>query len=75
MNSYPAELLVQLAPVMFVAGLEQPSQESAADKPQDAFSNLIQRLKESFLAQSKFSVWNPERSKSFQVVLVDKVRA
>lgn len=33
MNSYPAELLVQLAPVMFVAGLEQrppPTPQSAS---------------------------------------------
>ena len=73
MNSYPAELLVQLAPVMFAAGLEQPPQDTSQDKPQDPFSNLIQRLRESFLAQSKFSIWNPERSKTFQVLLVDKV--
>ncbi|PFH52170.1 hypothetical protein AMATHDRAFT_74451 [Amanita thiersii Skay4041] len=68
MNSYPPELLVQLAPVMFVAGLDV----APTGKPQDAFAVLYQRLREALLAQWKPTIWQPERSKTFQVVIVDK---
>ncbi|KAF8627616.1 hypothetical protein AX15_004317 [Amanita polypyramis BW_CC] len=68
MNSYPPELLVQLAPVMFVAGLEDPS----AAKPQDSFSVLNQRLREALASQRKQAVWQSEQTKTFQVVIVDK---
>lgn len=68
MNSYPPELLVQLAPVMFVAGLEEKSQ----GKPQDTFSVLHQRLREALLSQRKPVIWQSDNTKSFHVVLVDR---
>ena len=83
MNSYPPELLVQLAPVMFVAGLDarppQPTSPAAgaADPTQprqDAFNVLTMRLRDALLAQRKVAIWQPEKAKTFQVVLVDKVR-
>jgi hypothetical protein len=84
MNSYPPELLVQLAPVMFVAGLEVPAVPdtipSAAPgspprPPQDPFVSLTVRLRDALLSQRKAVVWQPEKSKTFQAVLVDKVRS
>jgi len=83
MNSYPPELLVQLAPVMFVAGLAQSqgylnssaflySDSKDAGKPQDPFSVLNQRLHEAFVSQRKPAVWQSEQTKTFQVVIVDK---
>ena len=85
MNSYPPELLVQLAPVMFVAGLEVPAAvsdtiPSAAPgspprQPQDPFVSLTVRLRDALLSQRTAVVWQPEKSKTFQAVLVDKVRS
>ncbi|KAI6029321.1 Gryzun, putative trafficking through golgi-domain-containing protein [Pisolithus microcarpus] len=90
MNSYPTEMLVQLAPIMFVAGLDLPPTLAAAPvvpslankdpsspptpppKVQDPFTLLIFRLREVLLSQSKSAVWSPDRTKVFQVVLVDK---
>lgn len=81
MNSYPPELLVQLAPVMFVAGLEVPAVPdtipSAAPgspprPPQDPFVSLTARLRDALLSQRTAVVWQPEKSKTFQAVLVDK---
>lgn len=81
---------MQLAPVMFVSGLDLPPTSAAvlvapspADKDpsspptpppkvQDPFTSLISRLREVLLSQSKSTVWSPERTKIFQVVLVDK---
>jgi trafficking protein particle complex subunit 11 len=84
MNSYPPELLVQLAPVMFVAGLssaaaaEPQTPASASTSPTanrpDAFEMLNARLRDALSAQRKVSVWHPDKAKTFQVVLVDKVR-
>lgn len=84
MNSYPAELLVQLAPVMFVAGLPTTSSTEAVEDTtladahdKDQFSVLAQRLREVLGSQRKPAIWAPEtvrKSKSFQVVFVDKVR-
>lgn len=88
MNSYPPELLVQLAPVIFVAGLDarpdaQASQTPATPAPntptttssrQDPFLVLTVRLRDALLSQRKVAIWQPEKSKNFQVVLVDKVR-
>ncbi|KAJ2918543.1 hypothetical protein MD484_g1826, partial [Candolleomyces efflorescens] len=77
MNSYPPELLAQLAPVMFVAGLEPPpkqlpqEQDAVASAP-DAFQVLAIRLREALLSQRKVAIWQPDKSKTFQVVLVDK---
>ncbi|KAJ3553164.1 hypothetical protein NM688_g3760 [Phlebia brevispora] len=75
MNSYPPELIAQLAPVMFVAGLGSPppatSPQSPAPKSQDPFAVLAARLKETLSAQRKVAVWAPDKSKTFQVVLVD----
>ena len=77
MNSYPPELLAQLAPVMFVAGLGTPpppaTPQSPVPKAQDPFAVLAIRLKEALLAQRKIAVWAPDKSKTFQVVLVDPV--
>ena len=86
MNSYPPELLVQLAPVMFVAGLDVPAVPetipSAAPGsppsmrlPQDPFVSLTVRLRDALLSQRTAVVWQPEKSKTFQTVLVDKVRS
>ncbi|KAJ6631526.1 Gryzun, putative trafficking through golgi-domain-containing protein [Mycena sp. CBHHK59/15] len=86
MNSYPPELLAQLAPVMFVAGLDPPTTTGpapgtpqspmfspATSKPQqDPFTLLALRLREALLAQRKVAIWQPEKSKSFQVIPVDK---
>jgi hypothetical protein len=79
MNSYPPELLAQLAPVMFVAGLNPPpnpvppaSPTLTASKPSDPFQVLSSRLREALLAQRKVAIWQPEKTKSFQVILVDK---
>jgi trafficking protein particle complex subunit 11 len=68
MNSYPPELLVQLAPVMFVAGLDPPQSGRT-----DSFSTLVARLRDALTTQRKVGIWQPERNKTFQVVLVDKV--
>jgi len=70
MNSYPPELLAQLAPIMFVGGLDPPQ---AAGKTQDPFAVLSDRLRETLLNQRKVAIWQPEKNKTFQVVIVDKV--
>jgi trafficking protein particle complex subunit 11 len=86
MNSYPPDLLVQLAPVMFIAGLELPaapeliqsvvSESSQATRPlQDPFTVLTMRLRDALLSQRTTLIWQPEKSKIFQSVLVDKVRS
>lgn len=87
MNSYPPELLAQLAPVMFVAGLDVPqgiaqqppttpatpiTPQSPAVKATDPFHTLIVRLRDALTAQRKIAIWQPEKSKTFHVVLVDK---
>lgn len=76
MNSYPPELLAQLAPVMFVAGLDIPTPPAGSQPtPQkDPFVVLAIRLREALLAQRKVGIWQPDRSKTFQAVVVDKVR-
>jgi hypothetical protein len=84
MNSYPPELLVQLAPVMFVAGLDVPpppepipsstSDPSLSHPAQDPFTLLTIRLRDALLSQRITAIWQPDKSKSFQTVLVDKVR-
>ncbi|KAJ6593407.1 Gryzun, putative trafficking through golgi-domain-containing protein [Mycena capillaripes] len=83
MNSYPPELLAQLAPVMFVAGLDvppstpahvpqSPTTPTTPRSQQDPFTLLTIRLREAFLAQRKVAMWQPEKSKSFQIIPVDK---
>ena len=81
MNSYPPELLAQLAPVMFVAGLGPPqplqpptTPQSPAQKPQDPFAILAVRLKDALQAQRRVGVWQPDKSKTFQAVFVEPVR-
>lgn len=69
MNSYPVELLAQLAPVMFVAGLGPASAPPPVS--QDPFALLVSRLRDTLQSQLRPSVWAPDRSKSFQMVLVD----
>ncbi|KAI9568859.1 Gryzun, putative trafficking through golgi-domain-containing protein [Boletus coccyginus] len=74
MNAYPAELLAQLAPVMFVAGLGAASANPApqqATATHDPFALLVARLRETLQSQQP-SVWVPERTRSFQMALVDK---
>ncbi|KAH8087832.1 Gryzun, putative trafficking through golgi-domain-containing protein [Cristinia sonorae] len=74
MNSYPPELLAQLAPVMFVAGLDVPSpnpQEATPSRQQDPFAVLKQRLRDALISQRKVAIWQPEKAKIFQAVLVD----
>ncbi|KAG5634546.1 hypothetical protein H0H81_001555 [Sphagnurus paluster] len=80
MNSYPPELLAQLAPVMFVAGLDafsapssQPSTPSTPISTKaNEFSILATRLRDALQAQRKVAIWQPEKAKTFQVILVDK---
>jgi trafficking protein particle complex subunit 11 len=75
MNSYPPELLVQLAPVMFVAGLDLPataSTPSTPGTPQDPFVSLISRLRDALASQRKVAIWQPEKAKVFQSILVDR---
>lgn len=75
MNSYPPELLAQLAPVMFVAGLdaETTSHPSASISAKgNDFALLVSRLRETLQAQRKVAIWQPEKTKTFQIVLVDK---
>ena len=82
MNSYPPELLAQLAPVMFVAGLDAPQAASnltstplvpvPPPKSSDPFQVLGLRLRDALLAHRKVAIWQPEKNKSFQVILVDK---
>jgi hypothetical protein len=73
MNSYPPELLVQLAPIMFVAGLDLPSstQPSSPTKSNE-FATLTSRLRDALQNQRKVAIWQSEKTKTFQVVLVDK---
>ncbi|KIY46190.1 hypothetical protein FISHEDRAFT_47894 [Fistulina hepatica ATCC 64428] len=72
MNSYPVELLVQLAPVMFVAGLDVPPSPSPDSK--DPFITLVLRLRETLLSQLKPSIWQPppdtSKGQKFQILLV-----
>ncbi len=86
MNSYPPELLVQLAPVMFVAGLDVPTVPEPVPStapgslpptrlPQDPFMSLTVRLRDALLSQRTAVIWQPEKSKTFQAVPVDKVRS
>ncbi|KIP04097.1 hypothetical protein PHLGIDRAFT_31528 [Phlebiopsis gigantea 11061_1 CR5-6] len=75
MNSYPPELLAQLAPVMFVAGLGSPqppqTPQSPAPKAQDPFTVLSLRLKDALQTQRRAAFWQPDKSKTFQVVFVE----
>ncbi|KZO93890.1 hypothetical protein CALVIDRAFT_485134 [Calocera viscosa TUFC12733] len=98
MNSYPTELLLQLAPLMFVAGLEAfpPPSATASHSPPHAngangtqngdanphtppeenteaeFALLAHRLRKTLGVHRKSSVWDPERGKDFDVLLVEK---
>jgi len=83
MNSYPPELLAQLAPVMFVAGLDPPqaapnpsssplTPPAPPPKSSDPFQVLSLRLRDALLAHRKVAIWQPEKNKSFKVILVDK---
>lgn len=79
MNSYPPELLAQLAPVMFVAGLgaappPPTTPQSPSPKAQDPFAVLAVRLKDALGSQRRVAIWQPDRSKTFQVVFVEPVR-
>ncbi|KAK0486236.1 Foie gras liver health family 1-domain-containing protein [Armillaria novae-zelandiae] len=61
---------------MFVAGLDAPPPQSPnpadATKYQDPFALLTARLRDALLSQRKVSIWQPDKTKSFQVLLVDK---
>ncbi|KAI0669719.1 Gryzun, putative trafficking through golgi-domain-containing protein [Trametes maxima] len=65
---------------MFVAGLDvqpppsaPPTTPSTPQTPrQDPFQILSLRLRDALVAQRKVAMWQPEKSKTFQVVLVDK---
>jgi hypothetical protein len=76
MNSYPPELLAQLAPVMFAAGLDVPATPSTPNaRSQDPFTVLMMRLRDTLSEQRKVSIWQPEKSTMFQVLIVDRVSA
>ncbi|KAH0829099.1 Gryzun, putative trafficking through golgi-domain-containing protein [Lanmaoa asiatica] len=74
MNSYPLELLTQLSPVMFVAGLGAANINPSPppSKTQDPFTLLVSRLRDTLQSQPRPSIWAPERTNSFQIVLVEK---
>ncbi|KAJ3501987.1 hypothetical protein NLJ89_g9091 [Agrocybe chaxingu] len=73
MNSYPPELLTQLAPVIYSDLPNNPNRAIAPPpKPQDAFQVLTLRLRDALLAQRKMTIWQPEKNKAFQVILVDR---
>ncbi|OBZ70000.1 Trafficking protein particle complex subunit 11 [Grifola frondosa] len=93
MNSYPPELLVQLAPVIdaydasnasntgdasTTSGTSDISNTSDTGSPtikeSDPFAVLAVRLRDALISQRKASIWQPEKSKTFQIILVDKVR-
>ncbi|KAG6870551.1 hypothetical protein C0993_004488 [Termitomyces sp. T159_Od127] len=60
---------------MFVAGLdgETSSQSSASTSSKGTdFALLASRLRETLQAQRKVAIWQPEKTKTFQVILVDK---
>lgn len=99
MNSYPVELLIQHAPLMFVAGLDTSSSSSSVppaipvngdalqsptlaherrdsvnqDTTRDPFLVLISRLRTSFAARRRGAIWDLNKSRHFNVLLVDKV--
>lgn len=52
---------------MFVAGLDVPQSQ-----PSDPFHTLITRLRDALTSQRKIAIWQPDKSKSFHVVSVDK---
>jgi hypothetical protein len=64
MNSYPPDLLHQLSPLMFVAGLDQ-------FKHNDQFSSLTSRLRDALQSPTP-TIYNPTKPKPFHVLLVDK---
>ncbi|KAG6813748.1 hypothetical protein H0H92_007700 [Tricholoma furcatifolium] len=73
MNSYPPELLTQLAPVMFVAGLDaDPSPQPPPSGKVNDFVLLASRLREALQAQRRVAIWQPEKTKTFQIFLVEK---
>ncbi|KAL6305207.1 Gryzun, putative trafficking through golgi-domain-containing protein [Sparassis latifolia] len=51
---------------MFVSGLDHP------EKTQDPFAILSGRLRDALNSQRKGVVWHAEKTKTFQVILVDK---
>ncbi|KAG6861710.1 hypothetical protein C0995_013279 [Termitomyces sp. Mi166 len=60
---------------MFVAGLdgETPSQLSTSTSANGSdFALLASRLREALQAQRKVAIWQPDKPKTFQVVLVNK---
>ena len=98
MNSYPVELLVQHAPLMFVAGLDPAtaggdtiSSSSTSPAPvdphmqqherrgsmnqdaKDPFVVLTSRLRNSFATRRRGAVWDLNKSRHFNILLVDKV--
>lgn len=97
MNSYPIELLVQHAPLMFVAGLDvssptplaaQPKESTSAPgsddhnvlhahapESRDPFITLQSRLRAAFSARRRGVIWDTNKSKHFDVIVVDKVGA
>jgi hypothetical protein len=71
MNSYPSELLMQLLPVMFVAGLNSQDDAKASllgnsegpvspvAKRADPFVSLAHRLHDVLMSQRRISIWQP----------------
>lgn len=49
-----------------------PSPSTSLVISQDPFAVLITRLREVLLSQRQPAIWSPERTKTFQVILVDK---
>ncbi|RDX49266.1 hypothetical protein OH76DRAFT_1483227 [Lentinus brumalis] len=67
---------------MFVAGLDtqahppqtpaSPNTSTTPQSRQDPFYVLATRLRDALVSQRKVAIWQPEKTKTFQVVLVDK---
>ena len=55
-----------------VAPVTPQSPATPSSKSQDPFTTLSLRLREALISQRKVTVWQPEKAKSFQVILVDK---
>ncbi|KAH8827913.1 Gryzun, putative trafficking through golgi-domain-containing protein [Flagelloscypha sp. PMI_526] len=70
MNSYPPELLAQLAPVMFVAGLDTGIVSPSSPKLETEGATTPKTPLDQFTR--KVAIYQPDKSKTFQVVMVSE---
>ncbi len=60
------------SPLSPSTGASDPSTPKADTK--DSFGILIDRLRSALSAKRRTTIWDSERTRKFQIVLVDKVR-